>query len=264
MKLLSSFLALFLGKAACDLWLAAVALVLITDEGILVDSQTLDIVTLKNRVIEVTKGLNEDALLEVSEDSNYTSYQSEAFFRLSQQVNVDAFTDAKIVQYYTLYCIYYATNAVANEITDNDIRFENITVPGWLVSTNWRDATNVDPCGVSTITLTSGTTETSIATILSATVIAGWYGVVCDTGGRIVALELFSNLMTGEWPEEIVLLASDGPFSTGAGSLERLDLYDNEFLSNGGDSTWMSDLGSNMSELRNELRGYCPALKLSV
>jgi len=249
MKLLSSFSALFLGKVVCDLWLAAVALVLISDEAILVNSQTLDIMTLKNRVIEVTKGLNEDALLEVSEDSNYTSYQSEAFLRLSQQVNVDAFTDAKIVQYYTLYCIYYATNAVANEITDNDIRFENITLPGWLVSTGWRDATNVDPCGVSTITLTSGTTETSIATTLSETVVAGWFGVVCDTGGRIVALELFSNLMTGEWPEEIVLLASDGPFSTGAGSLERLDLFDNEFLSNGGDSTWMSDLGSNMSEL---------------
>jgi len=205
--------------------------------------------SLRNRVVDVTKGLNEPSLRGFIDDANFTAYQTQAFLRLSQQVGVDGFADSKIAQYYALYCIYYATNAVTNDITDSDIRFENITMPQWIVATNWKDETNVDPCGVTTITSVGGPTGTSIATTLSATTAGGWHGVVCDTEGRVVALELWLNFLTGTWPEEVVLLASDGPFSTGAGNLETLDLYDNELLSNGGDSSWMSKLGSNMSEL---------------
>lgn len=220
----------------------------------LVNAQTADAEVLKSRVVNATFGLNDDALL--VEDANFTSYQSKAFLQLSQQVDVDGFSDAKIVQYYALYCIYFATNAVANEITESDIRFENITLPGWTEQKNWKNFT-VDPCGSTIITPTEVANGASIATTLSATTTEGWDGVSCDAEGRVVFLKLFENFMTGTFPEEVVLLASDGPFSTGAGALALIDLYNNKFLSNGGDTSWLSDLGSNMSEFHHVLSsGY--------
>ena len=135
-------------------------------------------------------------------------------------MGVNSFTDRKIVQYYALYCIYCATNAVPNPITTADKRFANITVfPGWLVSTGWTD-NNTDPC--------SGT----------------WFGVDCD-GDNVTVLDLFQNVLTGYWPAEVDLLAGDGSRSTGAGSLYRIDLFMNEFLFNNFDLTWITYLGSN-------------------
>ena len=242
--------ATFLRKGLSALLLTTVSLLVISDVTIMVvKAQTTDIETLRNRVIDAVKGLNEGALRGFFADTaDNISYQSKAFLHLSEQVGVDGFSDPKLAQYYALYCIYHATNGVANDITDADVRFENIVMPEWLIATNWMDETTVDPCGTTTITPTNGTTVTSVATTLSATISAGWFGVTCDVEGRVVALDLFENFLTGIWPEEILLLASDGAFSSGAGNLERLDLYQNEFLSNGGDSTWMSDLGLNMSE----------------
>jgi len=253
--LLSSYMSFF-RKSLWVLSLATVSLFVISDETILINAESVEIDLLLNRLIDVTNGLNESDLLEFIDYDDYTAYQSKAFLRLSQQVGVDDFTDAKIAQYYALYCIYYATNAVANSITDEDVRFQNITMPEWLVAENWRDETNVDPCGGTTITPTNGTTETSIAATLFATSGGGWYGVTCDAEGRVVALELYRNILTGTLPEEIVLLASDGPFSTGAGNLGKLDLFKNEFLSNGGDSSWMSNLGSNMTTIIVEGTGF--------
>lgn len=247
-KLSSSSWLPFLRKTLCALLLVSVSLSAISDDRILANAQTADAENLRSRVIGVTKGLNEDALRGFFDDANFTSYQSKAFLQLSRQVDVDGFTDEKIAQYYALYCIYYATNAVGNDITDNDPRFENIIMPEWIVATNWKDVTNVDPCGVVTIAPTNAAAETSIATTLSVSNTGGWHGITCDADGRVIYLELYNNFLTGTWPEEIVLLASDGPFSTGAGNLEKLDLYKNEFLSNGGVNSWMSDLGSNMSE----------------
>lgn len=221
-----------------------------------VNALTANEEALINRVIVVTKGLNQDALGVFVEDANSTSYQSEAFLRLSKQIGVDNFTDAKIAQYYALYCIFYATNGISNFITDNDARFQNITTPEWLRTTNWRNETNIDPCGATTFTLTNGTAEASIQTVIASMSDDGWFGVRCNAEGQIVALELFDNFLTGIWPQEIVLLASDGPFSTGAGKLEMLDLFGNEFLSNGGDSSWMSDLGSNMTTIIVEGTGF--------
>lgn len=235
-------------KVVCALVLLTVSLFVASDEKILVNAQTADVGVLKSRVINITFGLNSDALL--IDDANVTSYQSKAFLQLSQQVNVDEFTDAKIAQYYALYCIFFATNAVANEITETDPRFANITLPEWTEQKNWKNFT-VDPCGSTVISPEQVASGASIATTLSATTVAGWDGVSCDAEGRVVFLELFDNFLTGVWPEEVVLLASDGPFSTGAGGLALLDLFDNKFLSNGGDSSWISDLGSNMSEFHH-------------
>jgi len=240
----------------CILVYIAVSLSVILDEKACVNAQTSNEEALMNRVIGVTKGLNQDALRVFADDINSTSYQSDAFLRLSQQVGVDGFTDAKIAQYYALYCVFYATNGVSNTITDNDVRFQNITMPEWLRTTNWKHETNISPCGVATFALQNDTTETSIRTTLALTNDNGWFGVTCNTEGQVVALELYDNFLTGTWPQEIVLLASDGVFSTGAGSLAMLDLYGNEFLSNGGDSSWMSDLGSNMTTIIVEGTGF--------
>ena len=236
-----------LRKTVCALLLVTASLLLASDMRIIVNAQSVDVDALKIRVIGVTKGLNAANLL--INDTNTTSYQSKAFLQLARQEHVDGFTDAKIAQYYALYCIFYATNAVANEITESDDRFENITMPEWVETTNWK-IVNVDPCGNTMIDTVDNTTGTSIATTLSTMTTDGWKGVTCDAEGRVVTLEFYDNFLTGTWPEETVLLAYDGPFSTGAGALELLDLYDNEFLSNGGDSSWMSDLGSNMSKLQ--------------
>ena len=75
-----------------------------------------------------------------------------------------------------------------------------------------------------------------------------WYGIKCDSDGRVSILDLFENLLTGAFPPEVVLMSLDGPFSTGGGNLYRIDLFRNEFLYNNADNSWMTDLGSNMSK----------------
>ena len=143
------------------------------------------------------------------------SYQSQALARTEQQVGIDGQSVAKIIQYYALFSIYEATNGVSNIITDSE---GILSVPGWIVPTGW-NSNNVDPCS------------------------GGWFGVTCD-GDLVTRLDLFSNLLTGAFPPEVVLLASDGPRATGAGALQRIDLFDNMLLTNNDDNTWWSELGS--------------------
>jgi hypothetical protein len=163
------------------------------------------------------------------EDPN--SYQSQALLKTEAQEGVETFTDEKLTQYYALYCIYNATNQVPNAITDMDPRFDGVPFPRWLVETGW-DQTNLDPCD-------------------------GWFGIACDAQGRVTTIDLFENLLTGSFPPEVTLLALDGPFATGAGNLYRLDVYKNEFLYNDNDSSWVTDLGSNMSKCDiNEISEY--------
>jgi hypothetical protein len=164
------------------------------------------------------------ALQNGAEFADPNSYQSQALARVEAQVGVEDFSDAKLTQYYALYCIYNATNQVPNPITDTDPRFEGIPFPTWLISTGWEE-TALDPCD-------------------------GWYGIGCDDQGRVNIIDLFENLLTGYFPPEVVLLSLDGPFATGAGNLFRIDLFRNEFLWNNGDNSWMTDLGSNMSKTR--------------
>lgn len=157
-----------------------------------------------------------------AEFADPASYQSCALGKVEAQANAADFTDAKLTQYYALYCIFCNTNAVPNPITEADGRFEGIPFPTWLISTGWEETT-LDPCD-------------------------GWYGIGCDDEGRVNIIDLFENLLTGYFPPEVVLLSLDGQFATGAGNLFRIDLFRNEFLWNNGDSSWMTDLGSNMSE----------------
>lgn len=159
-----------------------------------------------------------------NEFADPTSYQTCALARVEQQLGAGAFTDAKLTQYYALYCIYCATNAQPNLITDADPNFANITTfPGWTRSDGWT-ASDIDPCT------------------------GGWYGIVC-VNDQVTEVNLFENLLTGIWPAEITMLASDGPRATGAGALTQIDLFANEFLFNNFDNSWISQLGSAMSFL---------------
>ena len=188
----------------------------------LASAQTTDFDALQTRLDQSIFGLNTAKFADAS------AYQTQALQRTSQQIGVDDFTDSKLVQYYSLYCIYYATYAVPNDITDADPRFVGIVFPHWLIYHNW-DKVDVDPC-------------------------SGWHGITCDSEGRVTHIDLYENTLTGHWPEEVKLLAADGPFSTGAGNLVQIDLFRNEFLMNGGDSSWMSSLGSNISTLCDRAR----------
>ena len=135
--------------------------------------------------------------------------------------------DSKIVQYYALFCIYTATYAVPNMITDMDERFEAITTfPGWIGNRGWT-VNDLDPCPPNV----SGE--------------GNFDGVECENG-KVVALLLNQKLLTGIFPSEVTLLASDGPAATGAGDLQTIDLFDNPFLYNNADNSWMEFLGSSL------------------
>lgn len=150
------------------------------------------------------------------------AYQSCALGRTLAQEDIEtsAMTEAKIIQYYALYSIYCATNGVSNKFTDNALGVGN-PVPGWVKNDNW-DRANIDPCD-------------------------GWYGITCDNQGRVTEVKLFSNNLTGRWPAEVTLLASSGPRSTGAGRLNRIDIYDNMIHSE--DPFWISELGDELKYL---------------
>lgn len=186
--------------------------------------QTSDFAALQQRLEIASFGLNAASLHDPS------SYQHQAMQRTSQQIGVDGFSDAKLVQYYALYCIYFATYAMPNHITNDDPRFAGIVFPFWLISTNW-DQVNVDPCN-------------------------GWHGISCDSDGKVTNIDLYENTLTGTWPDEVKLLAADGPFSTGAGKLTQVDLFANEFLT--GDASWISDLGSSVSKFELCIRTFVP------
>ena len=152
------------------------------------------------------------------------SCQSKALERTEEQIGAEDFTDAKLTQYYALYCIYNCTNMVPNIITATDEDVLEFGLPSWLLTRGWT-ANNLDPCQ------------------------DGWFGITCEND-QVTAIELFRNQLTGSWPAEVSLLAADGPRATGAGNLFLIDLFDNRLLFNNFDNSWMSDLGSNMGKLK--------------
>jgi len=78
---------------------------------------------------------------------------------------------------------------------------------------------------------------------------SGFYGVACDDDNAIVGINLYDNGLSGQFPPEVTLLASDGFRSTNAGHLRSLDLYLNPNLGNGNDNHWVSELGSSLKYL---------------
>lgn len=157
-----------------------------------------------------------------TEFTDPNTYQSRALRRIQEQEGIDFVSDAKIVQYYALYSILLATDGVSNPVTAADPAFDAIEIPGWTNKHGWEE-TNRDPC-------------------------TGWYGVVC-LDDRVTELNLYGNGLSGVWPHEVTLLAADGPRGiSGAGNLTKIDLFNNEFLFNDYDNSWMSLLGSAMGK----------------
>jgi hypothetical protein len=155
-----------------------------------------------------------------AEFNDPNSYQSRALARTEEQVGIEMMSNAKIIQYYALYCIYNSTNQVPNVITASE---GIVNVPRWIVAAGW-ESTTIDPCS------------------------GQWFGISC-VNDQVTDIDLFSNLLTGSFPPEVSLLAADGPRSTGAGALRRIDLFDNMLLSNNGDNSWWEFLGSNFGFL---------------
>lgn len=167
-----------------------------------------------------------------TEFDDVNSYQSSALVRTSQIVGIERMDVSKVVQYYALFCIFEATNARPNFLTDQDPRFMALSeFPGWLFHDGWT-STDVDPCGRNSTMVTSDDTSPSTT--------EGFYGVTCDIDGKVTHLDLSDNLLTGSFPPEVVLLA--GP-TIGAGNLQVIDVYKNEFLTNNNDTSWLTRLG---------------------
>ena len=166
-----------------------------------------------------------------------SSYQSAALRRVEEQVGAEDMSDIKLIQYYALYSIFEATNAKPNDfiITSRTFGDDLSDIPGWTTTTGWLD-TNLDPCADS------------------------WFGVSCNND-QVVSLDLFDNGLTGNFAPEVKLLAGDGFYATGAGSLESLDIFNNENLSNNGDNSWIADLGSSLGTCYRPTESRIPEKK---
>jgi hypothetical protein len=191
-----------------------------------------------------------DAGLDLPDSDGISTYQRRAVDRLTQQPSnaiLATMEDYKLVQYYVLYCIYEATNAQPNILTTNDPRFQEavtdpttgqIVYPEWMMADGWHEPDGIgswDPCGAIESSSSSG------VILLQDP----WHGVTCDEQGRITHIQLFDNRLFGIFPPEIQLLAGDGPSSSsGAGNLVELDLFNNMYLFNDDDTSWMSRLGT--------------------
>jgi hypothetical protein len=186
-----------------------------------------------NTIITNLQNRLQPVALEGGEEFNSgDTYQSKAVQRMAEIFGIDTVSDAKLIQFYVMFCILEATNGVSNVVVDSDPRFNGMSpLPGWISTSGWIGSTNMtvsgsDPCN-------------------------GWYGITCDSQGRVTEIVLAKNLLTGHFPPEVVWLAGDGWYSTGAGYLNRIDLFKNPFLTNqDGDSyLWWANMGSNFGKI---------------
>lgn len=122
-------------------------------------------------------------------------------------VNLPFGTDAATVrEYYALLCIYYATNNVQNiPIVDGQCQ-----LTPWNFTDGWLEPPSINSY-------------------------CSWFGIACaGDGGPVSEINLYENLLTGNFPDEVNLLAS---------SLKILDVSIN-CLANEGDkgTAWMGDM----------------------
>ena len=154
------------------------------------------------------------------------SYQSKALSFIESVPGIESKSDAKVVQYFAMYCIFYATDSATNPYIESlqalppdDPNYFPPNIRGWFDKSvaGWEDP-NVDPCNFLTITCVND---------------------------RVTSIVLKDNFLTGEFPAEIILLASDN--DSGAGRLREIDVADNLYLFSA-DISWISDLGPEFRE----------------
>jgi YD repeat-containing protein len=168
--------------------------------------------------------------------SNPSSYQCKALGRLAEQQGYEGFSFTTMMQYWVLYCIFFSTNG-ASMISSERRLLEGGT---WINKDGWEEA-DMDPC-------------------------SGWYGITCDRLSRVTEIDLSRNGLNGVFPGEIRYLSLDGDYSTGAGSLQKLNVYNNEFLTID-ESSWISQLGSALRSLNYGSTGFegpLPELPLGI
>jgi hypothetical protein len=178
--------------------------------------------------------------------SDVNSYQYRALERTSEQEGFNDFSVRKLVQYWILYCIYFATNGAPNDLVSaNDnvfVRQAGGVIAKWKNTDGWEE-NNRDPCD-------------------------GWYGIICDENDRVTEIHLQRNQLSGIFPPEVSFLAADGPRATGAGALIRLEIFNNELLTNHPeDDSWVATLESSLEVLNyrsTSFRGPIPKLPSSL
>ena len=137
------------------------------------------------------------------EDPN--SYQSRAARWVGETAQLGVHTPERLVQRYALASLYYATNGVANEFTDEIFGFGNPPRP-WIDESGW--LVNDDECS--------------------------WYKITCNEDGQVTKIELHQNRLTGQLPPEVALLQA---------SLEAIDLYQNLIHNEGpAQNDWLGEL----------------------
>ena len=122
------------------------------------------------------------------------SYQSQDLNWLCSS-DAAGLSDDRLIQRYSLASIYYATFNVSTSFTD--IAFGRGFVFPWAVSGTWLSDDNECTWGRQ---------------------------LMCDANNFVIFLDLFSNLITGEFPPEVVLLKS---------TLQVLDLGTNQVFTDG-------------------------------
>ena len=168
--------------------------------------------------------------------SDPNSYQCKALGRLAEQEGYQGFSFTTMMQYWVLYCIYFSTNGALLVSSERQL-LEGGT---WINKDGWEES-KIDPC-------------------------SGWYGITCDRVSRVTEIDLSRNGLNGVFPGEIRYLSLDGDYSTGAGSLEKLNVYNNEFLTID-DNLWIGQLGSALRVLNYGSTGFegpLPELPLGI
>ena len=172
------------------------------DTGIRAGGENRDFISAKDLI---SKRI---ALKNGQEFDNESSYQSRALKILSEKGVVEGYSDQKLAQRYALLCLYYSTNRVRTDVTDEQFGYG--TTPGWHVMSPWKFVWENDECV--------------------------WYGIACNTEGLVVRIELTDHLLTGYIPMELKLL-KNGPVSI-------IDFSGNRGLGQGGFPRVFSELDS--------------------
>ena len=148
--------------------------------------------------------------------SDPDAYQAKALNWLLSS-NTANLSNARLVQRWVLACIYFATFEVRTIFTD--AAFGEGNVLPWLSSTNW--VTDANECD--------------------------WTKVDCDENNSVTILDLFSNILTGEFPREVELLSA---------TLEILDIGDNFVFADGIDINQSLGKLTNLRDLRYDQTNF--------
>eukprot|EP00934_Nitzschia_sp_Nitz4_P009238 Nitzschia sp. Nitz4//scaffold19_size178191//50020//53568//NITZ4_001966-RA/size178191-augustus-gene-0.101-mRNA-1//-1//CDS//3329540646//9228//frame0 len=172
--------------------------------------------------------------------SDPDSYQCRALIRVSEQEGSISFGFETIIQYWVLYCIFLATNEGSSaSSTSSLVRIGESST--WTYTTGWTEV-DLAPCN-------------------------GWYGISCDDDGLVTKIQLGRNGLSGTFPPEVSFLSAGGLTATGAGKLERLDIFHNPSLTNDPSNPWIARLGEGLQVLNygnTSFSGTIPTLPSNI